>query len=175
MVSFSRPPDDVWGLMQIKHSRDHQYVIVEGGVGTVGITNYAQEKPNEVITLSSRTSARKFRRAARSALSNLSRPRATSILPISGEILVVNEALAGKPELVNEDAVSGPPELLGIHTNMPGIFRTDIDQAAQWESRRHPVSQRMRRSLMSACSPSIKRESPTDTRWGCDRRHYMES
>ena len=38
-------------LMQTKYSQDHQYVIVEDGVGTVGITNYAQEKLNEVTTV----------------------------------------------------------------------------------------------------------------------------
>jgi glycine cleavage system H protein len=58
-------------LMQIKYSQDHQYVIVEDGVGTVGITNYAQEKLNEVTTVELPNSARKCRRAARSALSNL--------------------------------------------------------------------------------------------------------
>jgi glycine cleavage system H lipoate-binding protein len=34
--------------MQIKNSQDHQYVIVEDDVGTVAITNYTQEKLNEV-------------------------------------------------------------------------------------------------------------------------------
>ena len=33
------------------YSQDHQYVIVEDGVGTVGITNYAQEKLSEVTTV----------------------------------------------------------------------------------------------------------------------------
>jgi len=42
--------------------------------------------------------------------------------------------------------------------------------------RRHRrVSQLTRGSPTSVCSSCIKRESPTDFRWGCDRRHYMES
>jgi glycine cleavage system H protein len=37
--------------MQIRYSQDHQYVIVEDGVGTVGISNYAQEKLSDVTTV----------------------------------------------------------------------------------------------------------------------------
>src|SRR6266702_2244070 len=40
---------------------------------------------------------------------------------------------------------------------------------------RHRVSQTMRRSLTNVCGSSIKRESPTGSRWGCGRRHYTES
>src|SRR2546429_346593 len=37
--------------MQVRYSQDHQYIIVEDGVGTVGITNYAQERLNELTLL----------------------------------------------------------------------------------------------------------------------------
>ena len=35
--------------MQVRYNQDHEYVIVDGGVGTVGITNHAQERLSEVI------------------------------------------------------------------------------------------------------------------------------
>jgi hypothetical protein len=44
------PSDDVWAVMQIKYSQDHQYIIVDDGVGTVGITNHAQEKLSDMTT-----------------------------------------------------------------------------------------------------------------------------
>jgi glycine cleavage system H lipoate-binding protein len=37
--------------MQVKYTQDHQYIIVEDGVGTVGITNHAQEKLSDVTTV----------------------------------------------------------------------------------------------------------------------------
>ena len=77
--------------------------------------------------------------------------------------------------IVDMMGLKAAPELLGIHTNMPGIFPVDIDQRLFLGRRRHRVSQPTRRSLTSVCSSYIKRESPTGTRWGCDRRHYTES
>ena len=37
--------------MQVRYTQDHQYIIVEDGIGTVGITKYAQEKLVEVTVV----------------------------------------------------------------------------------------------------------------------------
>jgi glycine cleavage system H protein len=37
--------------MQVRYTQDHQYISVEHGVGTIGITNYAQEKLSDVTTV----------------------------------------------------------------------------------------------------------------------------
>ena len=72
--------------------------------------------------------------------------------------------------IVDMIGIQAPPELLGIHTNMPGIFPPDIDGRRFQGRRRHRASQPTRNSRTSVCSLSIKRESATGTRWGCDRR-----
>jgi glycine cleavage system H protein len=79
--------------------------------------------------LSSRASARRCRRAARSALSSLSRRQATLYSPVSGEILGVNEALTGKPELVNEDA-EGAGWIYKIKLAQPSELDTLLDREA---------------------------------------------
>jgi glycine cleavage system H protein len=90
--------------MQIKYSQDHQYIIVEDGVGTVGITNHAQEKLSDVTTVELPHVAALV--AKGSAVGVVESVKAASEIysPVSGEILGVNESLSGKPELVNEDA-----------------------------------------------------------------------
>src|SRR5258705_5356032 len=54
-------------------------------------------------------------------------------------------------------------------------FRATLTRLTFPGRRRHRVSHPTRRSLTSVCSSYIKRESPTGSRWGCDRRHYTES
>jgi pimeloyl-ACP methyl ester carboxylesterase len=77
--------------------------------------------------------------------------------------------------IVDLMGVQAPPELLGIHTSMPGIFPAEIDQAAFSGRRRHRVSPPMSRLLTSVCSSYIKKESRMDSRWGCDHRRCTES
>ena len=77
--------------------------------------------------------------------------------------------------IVDMMGLQAAPELLGIHTNMPGIFPADIDGAAFSGAPRLRVSQPMRNSLTTGCSSFIRRESLTGSRWVCDRKHYTES
>ena len=104
VARLSRRPDDVCALMQIKYNRDHQYIIVEDGVGTVGITNYAQEKLNEVTTVELPHVGAQVPKGGAVCVVESVKAASDIYSPVSGEILGVNEALSGKPELVNEDA-----------------------------------------------------------------------
>ena len=90
--------------MQVRYSQDHEYVIVEDGVGTVGITNYAQERLSAVTFVELPRLGAQVQKD--NAVGVVESVKAASDLysPVSGEILDVNEALTGKPELVNEDA-----------------------------------------------------------------------
>ena len=90
--------------MRIKYSEDHQYVILEDGVGTVGITNYAQEKLSDVTTVELPHVGAQVQKGGAVGVVESVKVASDLYSPVSGEILGVNEALSGKPELVNEDA-----------------------------------------------------------------------
>jgi len=115
--------------MQVRYSQDHEYVIVESGVGTVGITNHAQERLSEVIFVElPRVGAQVQKGGAVGVVESV---KAASDLhsPVSGEILGVNEALTGKPELVNEDT-EGAGWIYKIKLAEPSELDTLLDREA---------------------------------------------
>jgi glycine cleavage system H protein len=115
--------------MQPRYSPDHQYIRVEDGVGTVGITKYAQEKLNEVTFVElPRVGERVAKGGAAGAVESV---KASSELysPVSGEILAVNEVLPGKPELVNED-----PEGAGWIYKIKLAEPSELDQLLDQEA-----------------------------------------
>jgi glycine cleavage system H protein len=116
-------------VMQIKYSQDHQYVIVEDGVGAVGITNYAQEKLNEVTTVELPHVGAQVQKGSAVCVVESVKAASDIYSPASGEILGVNEALAGKPELVNEDA-EGAGWIYKIKLAEPSELGTLLDQDA---------------------------------------------
>jgi glycine cleavage system H protein len=116
-------------LMQIKYSQDHQYVIVEDGVGTVGITNYAQEKLNEVTIVELPHVGAQVQKGGAVCVVESVKAASDIYSPVSGEILGVNEALVGKPGLVNEDA-EGVGWIYKIKLAEPSELGTLLDQDA---------------------------------------------
>jgi glycine cleavage system H protein len=113
--------------MQVRYSQDHEYVIVEDGVGTVGITNYAQERLSAVTFVElPRLGAQVQKGNAVGVVESL---KAASDLysPVGGEILGVNEALNRKPQLVNEDA-EGADWIYRIKLAEPSELDTLLDR-----------------------------------------------
>jgi len=115
--------------MQVRYSQDHEYVIVEDGVGTVGITNYAQERLSAVTFVELPRLGAQVQKD--NAVGVVESVKAASDLysPVSGKILGVNEALTGKPELVNEDA-EGAGWIYKIKLAEPSELDTLLDREA---------------------------------------------
>src|SRR5262245_54694868 len=115
--------------VQARYSQEHQYIIVEDGVGTVGITKHAQEKLNEVTFVDLPHVGQQVQKGG--AVGAVESVKAASDLysPVSGEILGVNEALTGKPGLVNEDA-EGAGWIYKIKLAEPSELDTLLDREA---------------------------------------------
>ena len=115
--------------MQVSYSQDHQYIIVEDGVGTVGITNYAQEKLNEVTTVELPHVGAQVQKGDAVGVVESVKAASDFYSPVSGEIFGVNEALSGKPELVNQDA-EGAGWIYKIKLTKPSELDTLLDREA---------------------------------------------
>jgi glycine cleavage system H protein len=86
-----------------KYARSHEYVHIEDGVGTVGITEYAQKELGDVVFVDLPQVGTELE--AGDELGSIESVKAVSELfsPVSGEVVEVNEALADRPDLVNTD------------------------------------------------------------------------
>jgi glycine cleavage system H protein len=115
--------------MQVKYSQDHGYVIVDGDVGTVGITNHAQEKLSDVTTVELPHVGAQVQKGGTVGVIESVKAASDLYSPVSGEILGVNEALTGKPELVNKDA-EGAGWIYKIKLAEPSELDTLLDREA---------------------------------------------
>ena len=115
--------------MQVRYSQDHEYVIVEDGVGTVGITNYAQERLSEVTFVELPRLGAQVQKGGVVGVVESVKAANDLYSPVGGEILGVNEALTGKPQLVNEDA-EGAGWIYKIKLAEPSELDTLLDREA---------------------------------------------
>lgn len=88
----------------IRYSKDHEWISIEGDVGTVGISNHAQAQLGDVVFVDPPSPGRTV--AAHEVVAVVESVKAASDVysPVSGEIMAMNENLAGMPALVNEEA-----------------------------------------------------------------------
>lgn len=90
-------PDDV------KYSEDHEWVKIEGDEVLIGITDFAQDQLGDIVFVEMPEVGDSFDTGEE--FGSLESVKAVSemFIPMSGEIVAVNEALADNPELVNSD------------------------------------------------------------------------
>src|SRR5687768_3539355 len=86
-----------------RYAKSHEYLHVEGDVGTIGITDYAQKELGDVVFVELPQVGSQLDMG--DELGSIESVKAVSELfsPVTGEVIEVNEALAEKPELVNTD------------------------------------------------------------------------
>jgi glycine cleavage system H protein len=87
----------------LKYTKDHEWVRINGGEAQVGITDYAQKQLGDVVYLELPDVGRSFRQG--DVFGTIESVKAVSELysPLSGEVTEVNSELTSKPEKVNTD------------------------------------------------------------------------
>ena len=87
----------------VKYTKEHEWIRLEGDVAYVGITDYAQEQLGDIVFVDIPTEGETL--AADEVFGTIEVVKTISdlFLPVTGEILEQNEALADQPELVNQD------------------------------------------------------------------------
>ena len=87
----------------VKYTKEHEWIRLEGDVAYVGITDYAQEQLGDIVFVDIPTEGETL--AADEVFGTIEVVKTISdlFLPVTGEIQEQNEALADQPELVNQD------------------------------------------------------------------------
>lgn len=90
-------------MADIYYTDEHEYVEVEGDIGTVGISAYAQEQLGDVVFVDLPEPGKEFSQGDESGVIESVKAASEIYAPVSGEVVEVNEALIGNPSLVNEE------------------------------------------------------------------------
>ncbi|MBQ8500815.1 MAG: glycine cleavage system protein GcvH [Bacteroides sp.] len=87
----------------VKYTKEHEWLRMEGDVAVVGITDYAQQQLGDIVFVDIQTEGETL--AAEEAFGTIEVVKTISdlFMPVAGEVLEQNEALADQPELVNQD------------------------------------------------------------------------
>lgn len=88
---------------ELKYTKDHEWVRVEGDVAIVGVTDFAQSELGDVVYVEVETVGETL--AQEEVFGTIEAVKTVSdlFMPVSGEILELNEELESAPEKVNED------------------------------------------------------------------------
>jgi glycine cleavage system H protein len=91
-------------MSEVRYSKDHEWVKIDGDTATVGITHYAQEQLGDVVFVELPEVGKKVEQGKELATVESVKAASEVYAPISGEVVEVNSALADAPATVNEEA-----------------------------------------------------------------------
>jgi glycine cleavage system H protein len=107
---------------ETRYTSDHEWVTLDGGVVTVGITDHAQEALGDVVFVELPEPGRQVEAAEACAVVESVKAASDVYAPISGRISDVNQAVVDDPSLVNREAASG-----GWFFRMDGVKEAEFD------------------------------------------------
>lgn len=87
----------------LKYTKDHEWIRVEGDHAIVGITDFAQGELGDIVYVEIETAGENLKQEEIFGTVEAVKTVSDLFMPISGEVLEVNAALEGNPEAVNKD------------------------------------------------------------------------
>ena len=116
-------------MADTKYTQEHEWIRVEGDVGTVGISQYAQEQLGDVVFVDVPQAGRKVTKGESIAVVESVKAASDIFAPVSGEIVDANKALADSPGDVNAEP-TGKGWFFKIRLSDKGELAGLMDEAA---------------------------------------------
>jgi glycine cleavage system H protein len=115
-----------------RYTKEHEWVKVEGGAGTVGITEHAQKELGDIVYVDLPKVGAQVEQGK--SLGSVESVKAVSDIyaPVSGEVMAINESLAQAPEKLNQDP-HGEAWLVRIRLSAPDQVKA-LMTAAEYQS-----------------------------------------
>lgn len=117
---------------ELRYTRDHEWVRLEGDEARVGITQHAQQELGDIVFVELPPLGKAIQRGERLASVESVKAVGEVFAPLSGEVVAVNDALAGAPNLVNKDPY-GQGWLCTLRVSTPAEVDALLD-AADYEA-----------------------------------------
>ena len=113
----------------LRYTKDHEWVSLEGNVATIGITDFAQRELGDIVYVDISTVGKSLQ--AEEVFGTVEAVKTVSdlFLPVAGTILEINNALNDKPESVNNDPY-GEGWMVKVTVNNPSDVDALMDAAA---------------------------------------------
>jgi|SRR6185369_176040 len=116
-------------MSELRYTKDHEWVRIEGDTVTVGITPYAQEQLGDVVYVELPEVGRKVEQGKEMAVVESVKAASEVYAPVSGEVVEVNSVLSDAPATVNEDA-QGKGWFVKLKVSDKGQLAGLLDEAA---------------------------------------------
>ncbi len=87
----------------LKYTKDHEWLKVEGDEALVGISDYAQHELGDIVFIEVETVGEILQKGESFGTIEAVKTVSDMFMPVSGEILAFNDALVAKPEILNQD------------------------------------------------------------------------
>ncbi|HAB54717.1 MAG: glycine cleavage system protein H [Ignavibacteria bacterium RIFOXYB2_FULL_35_12] len=91
----------------LRYTKDHEWILIEGKTGTIGITDYAQGELGDVVFIDIDPNLKEIKRGQSFGAIEAVKTVSDLYAPCNGKVLEINSALANSPEIVNSDPYGG--------------------------------------------------------------------
>ena len=117
---------------ELKYTKEHEWIRVEGEEAVVGITDYAQSQLGDIVFVECETVGDALEAGETFGTVEAVKTVSDLYLPVAGEVLEFNEELEGEPELVNKDPYGKGwivKIIISDETELDGLLNADAYKA----------------------------------------------
>ena len=113
----------------LKYSKDHEWVKVDGNIATIGITDFAQSQLGDIVFVDIQTEGEDLAAGEVFGAIEAVKTVADGLMPVSGKVIEVNADLEGAPESVNTDPY-GAGWMIKVEMSNPAEYDDLLDADA---------------------------------------------